>query len=104
MVWNTNILIESSLLSIGNLQNKYYLQGSKKLEIVKMKEPLSHTTLRGAKSNIKVIRLCPRVPVHKGIAIVFSLLRSLWLTVMYCLVFCIGPCVPVHKDMYRTSN
>ena len=45
--------------------------------------------------------LCPRVPVHKGITVVFSLFRSLWLAVMYCLVFCIGSCVPVHEDRTR---
>ena len=38
------------------------------------------------------------VPVHKGITIVLSLFRSHWLAVVYCLVFCIGSCEPVHKD------
>ena len=42
---------------------------------------------------------CPGVPVNKGITIVLSLLRSHWLAVVvYCLVFCIGSCVPVHED------
>ena len=48
------------------------------------------------------IWLCPRVPVHQGITIVFSLFRSLWLAETYCLVFCIGSCVLVHED--RTRN
>ena len=41
---------------------------------------------------------CPRVPVHKGIVIVFSLFRIPWLCMAYCLVFCIGSCVPVHEN------
>ena len=48
------------------------------------------------------IWLCPREPVHKGITTVFSLFRSLWLAVVYYLVFCMGSCVPVHED--RTGN
>ena len=43
-------------------------------------------------------RFCPGVPVHKGITIVVSLFRSHWLAVVYCLVFCIGSCEPVHED------
>ena len=43
--------------------------------------------------------LCPHVPVHKGITVVFCLFRSHRLSViMYCLVFCIGSRVPVHED------
>ena len=38
------------------------------------------------------------VMVHKGITIVLSLFKSHWLAVVYCLVFCIGSCEPVHKD------
>ena len=41
---------------------------------------------------------CPCVPVYKGISIVFSLFRIHWLCVAYCLVSCIGSCVPVHDD------
>ena len=37
------------------------------------------------------------VPVNKEITIVLSLFRSHWLAV-YCLVFCITSCVPVHED------
>ena len=48
----------------------------------------------------KVSGFSPGVPVHKGITIVLSLFRSHWLAVVYCLVFCIGSCEPVHK--YRT--
>ena len=44
--------------------------------------------------------LCPGVPVHKGITIVCSLLRSHWLTVVYCSVFCIGSCVSVQEDIH----
>ena len=40
----------------------------------------------------------PGVPVHKGITIVISLFRSHWLAIVYCLVFCIGSCEPVHED------
>ena len=50
----------------------------------------------------QLIGLCPGVPVHKGITIVLSLFRSHWLAVVYCLVFCIGSCEPVHED--RTVN
>ena len=31
-------------------------------------------------------------------AILFSLFRIDWLCVTYCLVFCIGSCVPVHEE------
>ena len=48
------------------------------------------------------IRFCPDIPVHKGKAIVLSLLSSLWLAVAYCLVYNIGSCVPIHED--RTEN
>ena len=41
---------------------------------------------------------CPGVPVNKGITIVLSLFRSRWLAFVYCLVFCISSCVPVHED------
>ena len=51
---------------------------------------------------IQVIGFCPGVPVHKGITIVLSLFRSHWLAVLYCLVYCIGSCEPVHED--RTGN
>ena len=34
--------------------------------------------------------------------IVLSLFRSHWLAVVYCLVFCIGSCEPVHED--RTQH
>ena len=40
----------------------------------------------------------PGVPVYKGITIVLSFFRSHWLTVVYCLVFCIGSCEPVHEE------
>ena len=41
---------------------------------------------------------CPGVPVNNGITIVLPLFRSHWFAVVYCLVFCIGSCVPVHED------
>ena len=41
---------------------------------------------------------CPRVPVRKGIAIVFPLCRIHWLCVAFCLVFCISSCAPAHED------
>ena len=41
---------------------------------------------------------CPGVRIHKKITIVLSLFRSHWLAVVYCLVFCIGSCEPVHED------
>ena len=44
------------------------------------------------------LRFCPGVPAHKGITIVLSLFRSPWLAVVYCLVYCIGSCEPVHED------
>ncbi|PFX26235.1 Short transient receptor potential channel 5 [Stylophora pistillata] len=44
---------------------------------------------------------CPGVPVHKGITIVLSLFRSHWLAAVYCSVFCIGSCEPVHDDRTR---
>ena len=47
------------------------------------------------------MRLCPGVPVHKGITIVLSLFMSHWLAVVNCL-FCIGSCEQVHED--RTNN
>ena len=40
---------------------------------------------------------CPDLPVHKGITIVFSLFRNHWLAVVYCVVFWIGSCEPVHQ-------
>ena len=46
----------------------------------------------------KTLLFCPGVRVHKGIAIVLSLLWSHWLAVVYCLVLCSGSCEPVHKD------
>ena len=42
--------------------------------------------------------LCPRVPVHMAIAIVFSLFRIHWLRVVHCLVFYIGSSVLGHED------
>ena len=47
---------------------------------------------------------CPGVPVNKGITIVLSLFRSHSLAVVYCLVFCIGSCVPVHEDRTHRRN
>ena len=47
---------------------------------------------------------CPGVPGHKGITIVLSLLRSHWLAVVYCLVFCIGSREPVHEDRTHASH
>ena len=50
-------------------------------------------------------QFCPGVPVNKGITIVLSyLFRSYWLAVVYCLVFCIGSCVRVHKDRTQQSS
>ena len=46
--------------------------------------------------------VCLGVTVRKGITIVLSLFRSHWLAVVYCLVFCIGPCEPVHEDRTET--
>ena len=48
-------------------------------------------------------RFCPGVPVHKGITIVLSLFRSHWLAVVYCLVFCIGSCEPIHEDRTKKT-
>ena len=45
-----------------------------------------------------MLGFCPGVRVHKGITIVFSLFRSHWLAVVYCLVLCSGSCEPVHED------
>ena len=47
---------------------------------------------------------CPGVPGHKGITIVLSLFWSHWLAVVYCLVFCIGSCEPVHEDRTHASH
>ena len=44
----------------------------------------------------------PGVAVNKEMTIVLSLFRSHWLAVVYCLVFCLGSCAPVHED--RTQN
>ena len=46
----------------------------------------------------QMLGFCPGVRVHKGITIVFSLFRSHWLAVVYCLVLCSGSCEPVHED------
>ena len=47
----------------------------------------------------QMLGFCPGVRVHKGISIVFfSLFRSHWLAVVYCLARCGGPCEPVHED------
>ena len=49
------------------------------------------------KSNPCTTRLTKScVPVHKGVAIVFSLFRIHWLCVVDCLVFCIGSYKSVH--------
>ena len=48
------------------------------------------------------IWFCSGVPVHRGITIAVSLFRGYWLAVVYCLVYCIGSCEPVHED--RTAN
>ena len=47
---------------------------------------------------VALCRFCPGVPVHKGITIVLSLVRSHWLAVVYYLVLCSGSCEPVHED------
>ena len=47
---------------------------------------------------------CPGVPGHKGITIVVSLFRSHWLAVVYCLVFFIASCEPVHGDRTHASH
>ena len=57
----------------------------------------ANTLLRKANGGVQ-IWFCPGVPVNKGITIVPSFFRSHWLAVVYCLVFCIGSCVPVHED------
>ena len=44
------------------------------------------------------LRLCPGVPVHRGNNYCTPLFTSLCLAVAYCWVYCIGSCVPVHKD------
>ena len=49
------------------------------------------------------VGFCPGVPVHKGMTIVLSLFRSYWLVVVYCSVFCIGSCEPVHEDRAKCS-
>ena len=46
----------------------------------------------------------PGVPVHKGITFVHSLFRSHWLAVVYCSVYCIGSCEPVHEDRTKNPN
>ena len=38
------------------------------------------------------------VPANKIITIVFYLFMTQCSAVVYCLVFCIGTCVPVHED------
>ena len=53
--------------------------------------------MRARWNKIYHIGFCSGVPVNKEITIVLSLFRSHWLAV-YCLVFCISSCVPVHED------
>ena len=44
---------------------------------------------------------CPRLPAHKPLPLYF-LFRINWLRVAYCLVLCIGSCIPLHED--RTGS
>ena len=45
-----------------------------------------------------MLGFCPGVRVHEGITIVFSLFRSHWLAVVYCLVLFSGSCELVHEE------
>ena len=52
----------------------------------------------------KIGWFCPGVRVHKGITIVFPLLRSHCLALVYYLGYCIGSCIQVHKDRTDRSE
>ena len=51
---------------------------------------------------IRILGLCPGVPLHWGNNHYIAFLYEPFFSCVYCWVFCIGSCVPVHKD--RTNS